>query len=232
MSKDKIRVLQGRKIEVDTSRFKDELATRIGWGPLKKGGTNICTFNLVEDGSHRLRFTPTLQALLFYGLFAVLGIGVLLIVYLGDGQSKPVSDLWLPYLVGGVFSMVGVWLLISETVPKTFDKVSGFFFVGRKQPSRGVESGGNKNNVSALLSDIHAIQILPEYIHSSRSHRSRTSSYFSYELNLVLKDGKRVNVIDHGNRERIQKDGEKLASFLQVPCWDATHEALSDHPSR
>ena len=33
---------------------------------------------------------------------------------------------------------------------------------------------------------------------------SRNSSYYSYELNLVLDDGSRLNGVDHGNLERLR----------------------------
>ena len=47
------------------------------------------------------------------------------------------------------------------------------------------------------------------------------SRYYSYELNLVLEDGSRLNVIDHGNVEAIRADAQKLAAFLGKPLWDA-----------
>ncbi len=37
-----------------------------------------------------------------------------------------------------------------------------------------------------------------------------------YELNLILKDGSRLNVVDHGNRDALQGDARTLAEFLDV----------------
>jgi hypothetical protein len=65
-----------------------------------------------------------------------------------------------------------------------------------------------------LLEDIHAIQLLSEYVRRSKS------SYYSYELNLVLNDGKRLIVVDHGNLTRLQEDAKKLLEFLGKPVWD------------
>ena len=65
------------------------------------------------------------------------------------------------------------------------------------------------------LDDIHAIQLISEYISGKKS------SYYSYELNLVLKDASRINVIDHGNDSTISSNAKVLSRFLDVPVWDA-----------
>ena len=44
----------------------------------------------------------------------------------------------------------------------------------------------------------------------------------SYELNVVLQDGSRRNVVDHGNLDALRADARELAMFLVVPLWDAT----------
>jgi hypothetical protein len=48
------------------------------------------------------------------------------------------------------------------------------------------------------------------------------NSYYSYELNLVLDDGSRINVVDHGNLDRLRSDAQTLSRFLDKPVWDAT----------
>ncbi len=65
------------------------------------------------------------------------------------------------------------------------------------------------------LDDVHSVQIISEYC------RSDKSSYYSYELNLVLNDGGRINVIDHGCIRTMREDFAALAKFLNKPVWDA-----------
>ncbi len=65
------------------------------------------------------------------------------------------------------------------------------------------------------LNRIHAIQLISEFCSGDKSR------YYSYELNLVLEDGSRLNVIDHGNVEAVRADAKKLAGFLGKPLWDA-----------
>ena len=43
------------------------------------------------------------------------------------------------------------------------------------------------------------------------------SSYYSYELNLVLHDGSRINVVDQGNLKRLRSDANTLSQFLESP---------------
>ena len=73
-----------------------------------------------------------------------------------------------------------------------------------------------RGDSSAPLSSIHALQLLSEFVSGSKS------SYYSYELNLVLNDGSRINVVDHGNLERLRSDASALSRFLDKPVWDAT----------
>jgi Fe2+ transport system protein B len=49
---------------------------------------------------------------------------------------------------------------------------------------------------------------------------------YIYELNLVLKDGKRLNVMDHSRRAHIRSDAQRLGQFLKVPIWDAIFEEV------
>ncbi len=52
--------------------------------------------------------------------------------------------------------------------------------------------------------------------------RSKNGSYYSYEINLVLHNASRVNVIDHGNHQAVIEDAETLAQALGVPLWDGS----------
>ncbi len=51
-----------------------------------------------------------------------------------------------------------------------------------------------------------------------REHRQ--PMFWSYELNLVLRNGKRINLIDHGNQRDIRWDAGNLSRMIGVPIWD------------
>jgi hypothetical protein len=67
----------------------------------------------------------------------------------------------------------------------------------------------------ARLEEIHALQLVAE------NCRSDNDTYRSYELNLILKDGKRINVVDHGNESKLREDAQTLSRFIEKPVWDA-----------
>jgi len=50
------------------------------------------------------------------------------------------------------------------------------------------------------LEDIHALQLISEYF------RGGGSLYDCYELNLVLENGKRINVVSHGDEDKLRED--------------------------
>lgn len=68
----------------------------------------------------------------------------------------------------------------------------------------------------AGLEDIHALQLLSEYCRGGKKR-----SYYSYELNLVLRNGRRINVMDHGDCKKLREDAQTLSEFLDKPVWDA-----------
>lgn len=65
------------------------------------------------------------------------------------------------------------------------------------------------------LDEIFGIQVIKEYIESKDS-KGHKSSYYSYEINLVLMSGKRLNVVDYGNAKSILEDASQLSKFLGV----------------
>jgi len=42
------------------------------------------------------------------------------------------------------------------------------------------------------------------------------------EVNLVLADGNRMNLVDHSNQSAIREDAQALSAFLDLPVWDAS----------
>ena len=116
-----------------------------------------------------------------------------------------------------IFMVAGVFMLRAFSKPIVFDKSRGFFWKGFKEPVLAHDER-QKNKVIPFR-EIHALQIIKERI------SSKNGSYYSYELNLVLQDSKRVNVIDHGNLKKIREDAQKLSIFLGVPAWDVIQKS-------
>ena len=204
-------------VGVEPSVFGDPLALRIDWSPAASGGASFRTHRLVQTSAHRIEFAPTVGAKLFYLLFLVVGSGLLVFqanqIRIGQGGMTE-QGTFVPLLVGAVFAVAGACMYWFGTTPRVFDQTRAFFWRGRQGPQMMGTAGGS--NSSVPFSSIHALQLLSEYVSGNKS------SYYSYELNLVLDDGSRINVVDHGNLDRLRRDAQTLSRFLDKPVWDAT----------
>ena len=201
---------------VDPSVFEDPIAERTEWTPAKGGGASFTTRRLVQVHPDRPEFRPTLGARAFYLVFLLVGLGVGIGVPVHEGLTGTltIGSLTFPLVFGLIFATAGGLMYYFGTKPIRFDKSSGYYWRGRKDPSLPLAGAAPKDSVR--IEEIHALQILSEYCSGG------DSSYYSYELNLVLKDGSRMNVVDHGKYDRLLEDAEVLANFLDVPIWDAS----------
>ncbi|HUF08756.1 MAG TPA: hypothetical protein VMO47_05505 [Rhodothermales bacterium] len=183
----------------------------IDWSPLRGGGANFRTHRLVPVDLETTVFKPTVGALVFYFAFMLFGvipsaIGFWQLVSEGFHWQK---EILIPFGFGAVFGTIGFALFAFGSRPIVFDKNRGYYWKGRKDP----DAVWSKEELKhfAELKDVHGLQIVSEWVKSDKS------SYASYELNLVLKDGSRMNVVDHGNETKLREDAEVLAGFLGVP---------------
>ncbi len=199
----------------DPAKFGDDLATKTDWTPLVPGGANFKTKKLVlKTGTAVAAFKPTIGALLFGFAFFAIGVGVLISgIFVAVKKGVAFESFFLPAF-GLIFGSVGAVLLYIFSKPVVFDRNYGYFWKGRLAPEK-LAYDTPKDCVP--LGDIKALQIISEYCSGDKS------SYYSYELNLVLGDASRVNVVDHGNVRALRNDAQQLAEFLGVPLWDASN---------
>ena len=204
-----------KRTEFDLSRFDDPLATQIEWSPLKGGGTNFKTHKLKKIHAQRMEFRCSLAMLLFGGVFFLIGVGTLTGAVIAFFNRTPDTE-WQVFVVlplfGLVFGGVGFFILRNAMVPRIFDLAQGYYCRDRKKPEHSFDVSTIRDHVR--LDEVHALQLISEYVSGSKS------SYHSYELNLVLKNGERINVVDHGGRSAIQRDAQTLAEFLGKPLWN------------
>lgn len=194
----------------------DPIAQQCSWRPAKGGGTNMGTHRLKESDSSRLEFKVNPGALIFPGVFAVVGFGVLIGMGVSGIVKGDLIEMGMGVLFGGIFALVGVLIMRNWSTPRIFDFSLGCYWKGRKAPN---PYGNEWPKDSCRISDIHALQLLKERCTSSSSSSGHRSTYYSYEINLVFHDGQRLNVVDHGNQNHIIEDSEKLAQRLNVPVW-------------
>lgn len=215
----KLQAMGQPPVVFDPARFNDPLALQTEWSPLRRGGTSFRTHTLNLLHADRMEFQAATGAKLFCMFFALVGIimpcGFLAAAFLNREFAADMGPVMIaPVLMGLTFLAVGAGLYYYGTAPIVFDKFRGCFWKGRKAPNEVLDISTLKN--ACKLEDIRALQLISEYV------RGNKSAYYSYEMNLVLKDGKRLNVVDHGNQAKLREDAQTLATFLNVPVWDAT----------
>ena len=196
----------------EPASLNDPVALATAWTPCVRGGTNICTHTLVEQGADRRAFRPTVKACVLYAFLLTMSLLPFATVIHDVVESRSVGfGHAILVFFGSLFLWFGLWVLWRGTQPIVFDRSAGMYWMGWKTPTRGA---GVANGAAVDLDRVHAIQVVSEYCAGKRS------SFYSYELNLVLEDGERLNVVDHGNRAQLRRDASALASFLGVPLWD------------
>jgi len=217
------RLSKPAKVDYDSSKFNDPIADQTEWGPCFPGGANYRTRRLVAVRPNRLEFRAGCTSKFFGLIFLLMGLLVgglfsmlLIVPEFRDWQT------YLPIAGSLLFVAVGIFFLRYGNKPIVFDKDSGYYWYSRKDPMKVV----NLDEISSLqkLSDIHALQLIPERMSGSGTTSTggySSGSYMSYEINLILKDASRVNVIDHGDLGQIMIDVEQLSKFLNVPIWNA-----------
>lgn len=110
------------------------------------------------------------------------------------------SGVWWLLLMGVPFAAVGAWVLWPSKV--CFDQVA-----------RSVVLRGRTIPFSTIV----ALQLLTEHVSSSES-----ADYSSHELNLVLADGTRLNVVDHAGKQQLRDDLQRLRALIGCKAWDGT----------
>jgi len=198
----------------DPATLDDPVAMKTDWSPLKKGGANFCTRKLVQVSPLRYEFRATVGAIVFYLFFFFSGLGVSIIVLTQSIASGRVfaAGALIPGAVGLIFTLAGGLTFYFGTRPVVFDKRHDCFWKGKIPADELIYATANE--LLMPFKEIHAIQLISEYLSDS------DGSYYSYEMNLVSRDGVRTNVVDHGKLDKIHEDASTLSEFLDVPVWD------------
>ncbi|MET1257567.1 hypothetical protein [Aliikangiella maris] len=208
----KIQTINLKKVELKFSDTEDPVAQRTSWEPANRGGANFKAQQMIEE-NQKIIIKKSVGAIIFYLVFAIPGAlaVVILAPYLFiSGEIVPgiFAIVW-----GAIFGGAGFLMLLGDK-NMTFDKAKGVYFRGQPRNEMITED----KSVQGSLKDIYAIQLISERIRSTSS-QGGSSTYTSYELNLVLRDGSRVNVMDHGKEVAIDDAAKALAKFLNVPVW-------------
>lgn len=201
------------KVSIENIDFsKTSLKKHVSTSPLVTGGTNFKTHVLKTNFRSKISYRPSLGGLLFLSLFVVIGMALViynLIDYNGLFTAPSLANI-LTLAIGLLFAFVGGYMSYKLSMPRVFDKQLGYYY---KAYSFQLDDRDLKKYIA--LNSIVAIQIIGETV------KSKDRSFGSFELNLVLNDSTRENVIDHGNLKSIINDAYIISEFLNTPIWHA-----------
>jgi hypothetical protein len=144
---------------------------------------------------------PTMSAMMFCVIYIVVGaflLGLAGVIYWHTQQLD------LTVFIGSFGMIIGVFglALIKPFMKRArFDKASGRF--------------DNNQDRDVKLQHIVSLQILNKIV-----VRGQAPNYPCYELNLLTKNGRRINILNHNDLPQMQLDSLVLGQFLAVEVKD------------
>ncbi len=177
--------------------------------PLTNDGSSCRSARLVVRGNI-IEVRPTKRNLLGKALFGLFGLFAgLLPTYL----EKRI--LWPFALGGGVFFLIGCGLLISELrKPRPLLNLSLRLFFPKGMKAIPLKNCPEQIAFAHPLNNITHLEILNKTLFTHT--KSGTHSFTCYELNVVLNDSSRYNLLNHGNKKALKEDACLLAEILNL----------------
>lgn len=164
--------------------------------PLLAGGPKFLSHVVVVNGNIAY-LKPTISAMMFCIVYVVVGV---FLIGLAGYLLVSTLQIDLAIFLGGfgvAITTFGMTLIQPFLKKARFDKDLGVF--------------KNRRDRSVKLCNIMSLQITEKKIQPKHA-----LSYQCYELNLLTKGGRRINVLNHNHRQQLFHDAELLSQFLKV----------------
>ena len=216
------------RVKAYLTSINDPVAEKTDWTLAKPGGTSSQTQKFIVVSENRCELHQSSISKLTCWTMIIIGLCFWAVDLYFIINSKKFGL----FLICGL-SLITPGLLIGyfHSRIRVFDLESGLSWI-EPRPNNSQEFTRRKDCLK--LSELHALQIIPESISipssgstAGTNDRSSGSRFTSYELNLVRKNGTRLNIMDHGYPADLREDAEKLRNLLKIPIWDIelfTHE--------
>lgn len=173
---------------------------------LIKNGPKFRSHTVVIN-NNKAYLKPTISALIFCLIYVVVGLfllGLSVVVY---HQLKQMDLVFFLMITGASITTFGLILLKPFMTRISFNKTVGVFTNHIDRPVK--------------LKNIVSLQITNKMITSKHG-----ISYPCYELNVLTKYGRRMNILNHNDLKQIQIDGDQLSEFLGVELLDRQKEII------
>jgi hypothetical protein len=206
-------------------RFADPVSEQTEWSPMNEQLSGFHrfisspTYKLLNINSARIEFKTTILARFACVFDLIMGMVFLgFLTFIFSLNSFKLDLVMVAIIIIAICAAVfGVLRIYNISMPLVFDKSIGFFWKGKTSPCSACVKGVLKH--SANLEEIHAIQLISDF-HPSNSS---SNAYYSYEMNLILIDGRRLNLDANMNMSAMREQADTLSRFLGKPVWDASN---------
>lgn len=175
------------------NNINDIVAKKAEWTLLNTASSTFNPRKAIYVNSQRIEFRTTWFSRFFLGIFVIVGMGGLLI-------DKS-------YVFFIFMGLIGIYW---SSFPIVFDKNKNVFIKGRRFDLF-------MDYIDICLSEIYAIQLI-----GGRISNSEGGDYKIYQINLINKDSKRLNVVYFSNKDKAKKSAMMLKEFLNAELWDVT----------
>lgn len=204
-----------KKKEIRIETNEDEIVKNASFSQCKIGWKNFKTHKLITDNKWNFIFKATpFSSKLFLFMTTILSILFLTSIYTWIRHSQ-IPDVLIWQLIFWAF----LWLFyFRNNHSKIFDFQNGYFYdlKYRKNLEELIKNDENYSKYIIPINKIHALQIIWESILFWRKWHI---PYVSYELNAILKNSDRINIIDHKKLRIIQEEAQQLADKLWVKIY-------------
>lgn len=219
---------KNENLEIDSD---DIIIKNTSFTQLIKWWSNIKTHNLIYDQYENI-ILKTSQYALGKILLITSRIAwfISILAFLLAVLSKDISGMifLLPFSI--IFILWGRFLFYYITQSFIFDFQNWYFYDLRRQKNFYKYWQQEQYRKKIIpLNEIHALQIINEQVEYTSNEededgytRSYSVNFKSYELNLILKDSSRINILDHNNLDEIRNNAEIIANKLWVKIYDIT----------
>ena len=202
---------------LDPREFDDPVAVQTDWTPMAAGGYRRTLHRLKPIAPDVLCFQATPYRhyqTLIYGL-ALVVFSVTLLGQLWGGLRQP-DQVWLVVMLVPTVLMCGLTVLkLSRVI--VIDGGAAEVRIGLPRLNWLNRWLSRRSWLCHRIAfdSVYSVQLLDEEV-----RRRGRVPFWSYELNLVLQNGQRIHLIDHGNQREIRWDAGDLAKIINVPIWD------------
>ncbi len=213
-----------KRIKDIINSSKDEVIWKTSFLPLSRWWASFKTHTLIIDDFWNIIFKvkmwfPIIFIVAFWIPLIVTTIKIFIDIV--NGEILNIDSIWM-FIWEILFSLIfliPIFLIFYFTSKsKIFDFQNWYYYDLRNQKKLFELLNNEKyKNKIIPIKEIHALQILKKRV------TWKNSSYDSFELNMILRDSSRINIIDHWNLEEIRKNADELSNKLRVKIYDITN---------